>query len=61
MSIQTNINLLSIDTDDTITEYDVQVLLMQGNKIQEFLIFNNVIHNIYFQTPFYYEKPIIHI
>jgi len=61
MSIQANINLLSIGADGAITEYNAQVLLMQGNETQEFLTFNNVIHNIYFQAPLYYGKPIIHI
>ena len=32
MSIQTNINLVSIDADGAITEYNAQILLMQDNE-----------------------------
>ncbi|CAG8559243.1 8267_t:CDS:2 [Funneliformis mosseae] len=45
MSIQANINLISIDADRAITEYNAQVLLMQGNDIQEFLTYDNEIYN----------------
>ncbi|CAG8846999.1 11942_t:CDS:1, partial [Gigaspora margarita] len=36
ISIQANINILSIDADGAITKFNAQILFMQGNNIQEF-------------------------
>ncbi|UZO29193.1 uncharacterized protein OCT59_022679 [Rhizophagus irregularis] len=59
MSIQANINLISIGADGAITEYNAQVLLMQGNDTQEFLTYDNEIYNVHFRAPIYSGKPII--
>ncbi|PKK64327.1 hypothetical protein RhiirC2_787664 [Rhizophagus irregularis] len=59
MSIQANINLISIGAHGAITEYNAQVLLMQGNDIQEFLTYDNKIYNVHFRAPIYSGKPII--
>ncbi|GBB98477.1 hypothetical protein RclHR1_03240002 [Rhizophagus clarus] len=59
MSIQANINLISIGADSAITEYNAQVLLMQGNDTQEFLTYDNEIYNVHFRAPIYSGKPII--
>lgn len=48
MSIQANINLISIGADGAITEYNAQILLMQGNDTTEFLTYNNNIYNVHF-------------
>lgn len=61
MSIQANINLISIGADGAITEYNAQVLLMQGNDTQEFLTYDNEIYNVHFRAPIYSGKPIIRI
>ena len=61
MSIQANINLISIDADGAITEYNAQILLMQGNETHEFLTYDNMIHDVHFQAPIYSGKPIIRI
>ena len=61
MSIQVNINLISIGADGAITEYNAQVLLMQGNDMQEFLTYDNEIYNVHFRALIYSGKPIIRI
>ena len=61
MSIQANVNLISIGADGAITEYNAQKLLMQGNDTQEFLTYDNEIYNVHFRAPIYSEKPIIRI
>ena len=61
MSIQANINLISVGADGAITEYNAQILLMQGNDTTEFLTYDNNIYNVHFQAPVYSEKPIVQI
>ena len=61
MSIQANINLVSIGADGAITEYNAQILLMQGNETHEFLTYDNTIHDVHFRAPIYSGKPIIRI
>ncbi|CAI2193991.1 15251_t:CDS:1, partial [Funneliformis geosporum] len=61
MLITANVNLISVGADGAITEYNAQILLMQGSETEEFLTYNNEIYNIHFQAPIYSGKPIIRI
>ena len=61
MSIQANVNLISIGADGAITEYNAQILLMQGSETGEFFTYDNEIYNVHFQAPIYSGKPVIRI
>ncbi|CAJ0836624.1 19587_t:CDS:2 [Entrophospora sp. SA101] len=61
MSLQANINLISIGMDGALPEYNAQIELVKGFGTNEFLSYNNEQYNINFKAPIFNNKPIIRV